>query len=110
MKRTEKGIVRRRYWQTDPDYCIESPEGQGWYPANQLWGFLRDHEDREVEVTIEANRVEPIGLRERVAKIFDEMIKLERAGKSGNYSNAFCAIIAAKQDVLAEIDKERQAK
>ena len=104
MKRTEKGIVRRRYWQTDPDYCIESPEGQGWYPANQLWGFLRDHEDREVEVTIEANEAEPIGLRERVAKIFDSII--DQLDESVDIPQG--TVAALKSRVLAELDKEQQ--
>ena len=72
---------------------------------------MEDHEDREVEVTIEANEAEPIGLRERVAKIFDEMIEREREDpRVGYYSNAYCALASAKQDVLAELDKEEQAK
>ena len=106
MKRTEKGIVRWRYWQTNPGYCIESPEGHGWYPANQLWGFLKDHKDREVEVTIEANEVEPVSLRDRVAKIFDDLINFRGAG----HDSIPRMLYWAKEGVLAEIDKEGQTK
>ena len=107
MKRTGKGFVRRRYWQTDPDYCIESPEGHGWYPANHLRGFLRDHEDREVEVTIEANEAEPIGLRERVAKIFDEERGCCWVADYQLYAFRYHYL---KDRVLAEINKEGQTK
>jgi len=67
---------------------------------------LEDHEDREVEVTIEANEVEPIGLGERVAKIFDEY-RLDAQGTSNNCADLFATM---RDRVLAELDKEEQAK
>jgi len=109
MKQTFEGKVR---WRPEFGRCaitLEMPNDSfnetGEVEANEIiCQGLRPFRDQLVRVSIE---IEPVSLRDRVAKIFDEegsFFVTSGEPRAKAYADAI------RRRVLAEIDKERQAK
>ena len=110
MKRTFKGKVVAKMGSYVRDiHALVVADGMGEsYPLDWLFWQMNEQRDKHIRVSIE---VEPVSLRDRVAKIFEEMIARRGAGSVSNPPEEVCyALEAARAEVLAEIDKEEQAK
>ena len=96
MKRTFEGKV----WTHVVDDLVRVG---GEYVGPWLYEHCNKLFDRNIRLTIEIEEIEPTSLRDRVAKIFDDELAVSECSR-------YVGVGMMKDRVLAELDKEEQAR